>query len=236
MSNETTIERPALSESALAFIETVKRDAAKAFAVFRSTNTITANGTVGFTQRIPGEDKLVSVSYPGPWHEDRPLTARVAGLDGTVYLGETAGSWLKLFAQHPDITTITHIHAPGLGAWSQSQRPLPIHYVPVQRTLFVRELPVYLDRRQSQEDFILEQLASNPEHSAILEANGGATVWGREGLNKLAQFILLLEEGANLQIAAEALGGSKPYGPGVLAQQWGRRGNIEKARALGFDV
>ncbi|QAU33984.1 class II aldolase/adducin family protein [Janthinobacterium sp. 17J80-10] len=226
-----------LSPAAEAFVEEVKRQAAKAFAVYRATNTITSNGTVGFTERIPGEDKLVSVSYPGPWDEDKPLQANVVGLDGTVYLGQSRGDrWIKLFAKHPDITTISHVHAPKLGAWAQTHRTLPIRYVPVQRNHLIREIPVYIDRRQSQEDFILDQLEINPHNTAILEANGGATVWGREGLRKTAEFILLLEEGAGVQIEAESIGGSREYGPGVLQQQWGRRNLVDKARELGFSV
>ena len=31
---------------------------------------------------------------------------------------------------------------------------------------------------------------------------------------------MLLEEGAQFQILGQALGGSKPFGPGVLEQQW----------------
>lgn len=226
-----------LSPAALAFVDQVLAEAAKAFAVFRATNTITPNGTVSFTERIPGEDKLVSVSYPGPWEEDKPLQANVIGLDGVVYLGQARGDrWIKLFSKHPEITTISHVHAPKLGAWAQTHRTLPIRYVPVQRNHLIREIPVYIDRRQSQEDFILDQLAINPNNIAILEANGGSTVWGREGLRKTAEFILLLEEGAAVQIEAESIGGSREYGPGVLHQQWSRRNLVEKAREQGFAV
>ena len=224
-----------LSQHVLAFIEKAKAEAQLAFDVFRETGTITANGTVNFTERVPGADLLVSISYPGPWNRNQPLTANVIGLDGTVHAGEPRGDkWLKLFNQHPDITTISHIHAPHLGAWSQTHRTFPITYVPVQRNHLIRELPVYLDRRQAQEEFILDSLRANIHTPAILEANGGATVWGKEGLRKTAEFILLLEEGAHVQILAEAIGGSKDYGPGVLVQQWKRRNLVGKARELGL--
>ena len=35
-----------------------------------------------------------------------------------------------IFEEFPEITTVVHVHAPHLGAWSQSHRPLPINYVP----------------------------------------------------------------------------------------------------------
>ena len=67
---------------------------------------------------------------------------------------------------------------------------------------------------------ILERLEEDKSHFAILEANGGSTVWGRKGILSLANTIVNLEEGARLQAIAETLGGSKTYGPGVLEQQW----------------
>ena len=190
---------------------------------------------MSFTERVPGEDKLVSVAYPGPWKRNKTLEAGVIGFDGTVYQGEPRGDrWLKLFSQHPDITTISHFHTPYLAAYAQTHRTFHITYVPPQRSALVRDLPVYIDRRQSQEDFILDQLRINANVPAILEANGGSTAWGKEGLRKTAEFILLLEEGAQVQHLATTIGGSREYGPGVLALQWKRRNWVGKAKELGL--
>lgn len=235
MSSATQTETPTLSPAAFAFVEKVLEEAALAFEVFRETGTTTANGTVGFVERIPGEEILVSVNYPGPFKRNQPLKASVVGFDGTVYLGKGGiGRYLRLFQEFPEVTTISHVHTPNLGAWAQTHRTLPIHYVPVQRYKLFRELPVYIDRRQAEVDFIVEQQRLNPHLNAILEANGGATVWGTQGLRETAEFILILEEGAGIQIAAEAIGGSRPFGPGVLAQQFRMSGLTEQARSLGL--
>jgi len=218
--------QPTLGATAQAFVEKVREEAAHAFAVLRETGTLTANGTVGFIERIPG-DKLVSVNDPGPWKKNGELQAAVTEIDGP-------GRYNKLFQEHPEVTTISHVHTPSLGAWAQTHRTLPIRYVPVQRFKLIRELPVYIDRRQQEVDFILDRLRENPHHTAIIEANGGATVWGGKGLLDTAQFILLLEEGARIQIAAEAIGGSRDYGPGVLAQQYRMSGLTDLARGLGL--
>jgi ribulose-5-phosphate 4-epimerase/fuculose-1-phosphate aldolase len=223
-----------LSSAAREFAEQVRRTAAHAFAVLRETGSITANGTVGFVERVPGEDKVVVVNDPGPFNRGQEPVASVVGLDGTVYQGNPAGGarYLKLFLEQPNVTSISHVHSPSLGAWAQTHRTLPIRYVPVQRYQLVREIPIYIDRRQPEVDFILGEIARNPYATAILEANGGATVWGREGLQKLAEFILILEEGARIQIAAEAIGGSRDFGPGVLLQQWKMSKLLDKAREL----
>lgn len=223
-----------LSPAARAFIGDVLVQSADIFRAYRDTGTITANGTVGFIERIPGEDKLVSVNLPHPFDRDKPLSADVVGLDGTVYQGRASVRYLRLFNAQPSITSLSHVHSPSLAAWAQTHRSLPISYVPVQRFHLARELPVYIDRRQDEQDFILESLEKNPFTPAIIEANGGATVWGWKGLRDLAEFILLLEEGADIQLRAQALGGARTFGPGVLRQQWTMSKRYDEARALGL--
>jgi hypothetical protein len=212
----------ALSPAIAEFAQQTIAEADNAFRAFRDTGTITAYGTVGFIERVPGEDALISVNYPGPFNRDKPLAADVFALDGTVLQGRGLGAtrFLSIFNAHPDITSLSHVHTPNLGAWSQTHRSLPFTYVPVQRFQLARELPIYIDRRQDEDQFILEVLKDNPRTPAILEANGGATAWGWNGLRNLAEFILLLEEGADIAIRAEAIGGPREFGPGVLRQQW----------------
>lgn len=233
----TVANLPVLSPETQAFIDKTVEEAKLAFRVFRETGTTTAQGTVGFVQRVPDEEKLVIVNYPGPFNPDKEITATVVGFDGTVYRGKSgagAGRYLKLFQQHADVTTISHVHTPHLGAWAQTHRSLPIRYVPVIRFKLFKELPVYIDRRQQEVDFILDRIAENPHTQAILEANGGSTVWGKKGLRELAEYILILEEGARLQILAESIGGSRDLGPGVWKQQWKMGGLYEQGLELGL--
>lgn len=222
-----------LSPEASAVVLQAQKDARKAFRVLRETRTLSASGTLSFTHRIPGEEILVNLGYTGPWSDDLDeVRTSVVGFDGTVYLGKAGpageGRYTKLFREHPDVTTISHIHTPYLGAYAQAHSKLPFLYVPVQRHRFVRELPVYIDRRQPEVDFILDQLKVDAEVPGIVEANGGATIWGKKGLLALADSILLLEEGAQFQVLAAGLGGSKPLGPGVLQQQWRMSGLVAK--------
>lgn len=225
-----------LNETVDAFVRTFLDDAANIFQAFRDTGTLTANGTVSFVERIPGEDKLVAVNYPGPFHRNKPLEAAVLGLDGTRHAGNAGGAarYLEIFKAHPEITSVSHVHTPNLGAWAQTHRTLPFTYVPVQRFQLARELPVYVDRRQDEADFILQVLKENPRTPAIIEANGGSTAWGWKGVLDLAEFILLLEEGADVAIRAEAIGGARPFGPGVLRQQWKMSGLFDTAASEGL--
>jgi hypothetical protein len=222
-----------LSAEELVFIQKAQNDARKAFRVLRETRTLSASGTLSFVQRVPGSEKLVNLGYIGPWGDDPDEVATsVVGFDGAVYLGKGAGQgegrYTKLFKEFPDFQTIAHIHTPHLGAYSQAHLPLPLLYVPNRRFRTTKELPVYIDRRQQEVDFILDVLRKDKEIPAIIEANGGATAWSFKGLIELAKDIILLEEGAWFQVLATGLGHSKPFGPGVLTQQWRMGGLIPR--------
>ncbi len=214
-----------LSVEEINFVNQARDDARRGFRLLRETRTISASGTVSFALRIPGQEKLVTFGYQGPWSDtpDEPRTA-VVSFDGEVFWGEGVGlgetRYAKLFRTHADVQAISHVHTPHLGAYSQAHQDLPLLYVPNRRFRFTKQLPVYINRRQLEVDFILDSLAKDPQVPAIVEANGGATVWSWKGLRDLVNNIILLEEGAQFQILAAALGGSKAFGPGVLEQQW----------------
>ena len=214
------------------------------FRVLRETGTISASGTVQVNERLPalqpGEaDKLVGLIFPNAWK--RQVRVDTVGLSastaspswGTPAPEAVPGASPPSSSSTRDITTVVHVHSPHLGAYAQAHRAFPIRYVALQRHVVVTELPVYVDRRQAEVDFILEQLAHDPDLPAIVEANGGATVWGRGGLAATAELIQLLEEAAQLQVLAEAAGRPQDYGPGVLAQQWGHTGLLDTARRQG---
>jgi hypothetical protein len=233
-----TITDHQLSSEVTTFVDTFVADAAHVFQVFRETGALTPNGTFLISERVPGHDKIVTVANPEPLNRDQDLHPIVTGTDGTNFthpdrpVGQVG--FAGVLAEIPELTTLVHIHTPYLGAWASSHRPLPIRYAASQRLTLARELPSHIDRTTGHVEFITAALAENPNLPAVLEANGGATAWGREGLLKTAQFILLLEEGAQLQWLAESLGGTKEFGPGVLAQQWAMTGLTNEAIALGL--
>lgn len=213
-----------LSREAIQFVTEAEQDARRAFRLLRETHTISASGTLGFAIRIPGEDKIVTLSYAGLWEDDpdKPRTS-VIDFEGRLHWGEQPGGearYLKIFKSHPNFVAISHVHTPHLGAYSQAHSTLPLLYVPNRRFRFTSELPVYINRRQGEADFILDAIETDRQVPGIVEANGGATVWSWKGLRDLTNTIVLLEEGARFQILGAALGGSKPFGPGVLEQQW----------------
>jgi L-ribulose-5-phosphate 4-epimerase len=210
-----------LSPDVFAFVEQVKRDVLKVSRVLWETRTLSASQTFQIYQRVPGADLWVSAAYPSLW-DDGDVKVVVAGFDGTPYVGKVPpgpGRYTRIFQAHPRVTTVIHAHTPALGAFASAHKPLTIRYVPITRETVVTEFPLYLDRTQPEQDYIVERLNETPTLEAVVEANGGSTFFG-DGIIKVARRIQLIEEGAQFQLHAQALGGSLPYGPGVLEQQW----------------
>lgn len=208
----------------VAFVERVTREFAQAARVLKESGTLSATNTFQAFQRVPGKDWVVAVSAPSPWAPVQDVEAVVATFDGNVVHGhERAGGhgqrYAQVFREAPQVDVVIHVHAPWLGAWASAHRTLPIRYAPAQRFTRAREIPLYVDRRPGEPRFILDTLQRDPDVPAILEANGGATFWGKRIL-EISKYILILEEGAYFQGLAEPLGAAKEFGPGALEQQW----------------
>jgi ABC-type nitrate/sulfonate/bicarbonate transport system substrate-binding protein len=220
------------------FVEQVRQDAERAFRVLRDTNTTSAFGTVGFVVRVPGpSQKLVVVNDPGPWERGKSVEPAVINIDGTPFAGQAGqggNRYAKLFATHASVNIISHVHTPYAAAWAQTHRALPVTYVAFQRHHLLREIPIYIDRRQPEVDFIIEQINKDPNNTAILEANGGGTVWGKGSIRQHVENIILFEEAAQLALLAQLAGGARTYGPGVLLQNWKMTGLYDKGIALGL--
>jgi hypothetical protein len=149
-----------LSQKTLSFVRETEADARKAYRWLRKTHTISPSATIGFAVRVPGEDKVAILAHPGLWADDvdTPIT-EVLDFAGKPYLGaEFIGAdqrFLPIFKVHPDLQAISHVHTPSLGAYSQAHAELPLLYVPNRRFRFTQKLPVYINRRQTEVDFIL---------------------------------------------------------------------------------
>jgi hypothetical protein len=220
-----------LSSEVLGFVDQVKRDVAKVSRVLWESRTLSSSQTFQVYQRVPNHEIWVSGAFPSLW-DDGEVKVAVGGFDGTQYLGQVPpgpGRYTHIFQAYPGVTTVIHAHTPALGAFASAHKPFTIRYVPITRETVATEFPLYLDRRQQEQDFIVDKLKENPHIEAVVEANGGSTFWGN-GILKVSRRIQLIEEGAQFQLQAQALGGSLPYGPGVLEQQW-RMGLIPKELA-----
>ena len=207
-----------------ATVDAIAREFEHANRVLKETRTLSATNTFQAIVRVPGKHLLVVLSAPDPFSHDQQVKAGVLAFDGSVLQGppRTAvggGRYIEVFRNRAEVGAVIHVHTPYLGAWAGTHRTLPIRYAPAQRFTKVRELPNYIDRRPSEASFILDRLAEDATHFAILEANGGSTFWGAS-VTEVSKNILLYEEAAYFTALSETIGGSKEFGPGVLEQQW----------------
>ena len=164
------------------------------------------------------------------WDDGEAQGVGVTGFDGKAYLGKPQGGpgrYTKIFQAHPRVTTVIHAHTPALGAWASAHRPLTIRYVPITRETVVKELPVYVDRRQQEQDFIVERIDESPHWEATVQANGGSTFWG-DGILKVGRRIQLIEEGAHFQLLAPGRWAARrPMGPAYSSSS-GRWGSVPR--------
>jgi len=221
-------------QALLSLVDQLKKEFALSLKILTETNTLSATRTFQAYVRVPGKDQVIALNPPDPWLAQTDVKASVATYDGQVIHGpEKAGGqgkrYAAVFAQNPDVNVVIHFHGPYLGAWASAHRVLPLLYAPSQRHTLAREIPVYIDRRGGESAFINQTIKADAHTPAILEANGGATFWGK-GIIPVSQYILILEEGAYFQAVAENLGGSRDFGPGVLEQQW-RMGFVKRDKS-----
>lgn len=215
----------AINENFLtAFIGAQREAFTRAYEVLVATNTLTATRTFQAFVRVPNTDYVLALNPPDLWKGETLARAVVASVKGEVIYGPASAGgqgrrYADVFLKQPDIQVVIHFHGAYLGAWAGAHRSLPLLYAPAQRHTKARAIPIFIDRREGEPAFINQVLAQDPNTPAILEANGGATFWG-EDIISVAQYIVILEEGAYFQAIAETLGGTQDFGPGTLEQQW----------------
>jgi hypothetical protein len=209
----------------ISYVEQARADAVHAFETLARNGTLSASLTFHVTHKIPGQDQLVNIRFPGGLARDQKPKVSLSRLS------EQPDNVLHESRLEAD--TLIHAHTAFLPAWSLSHKPFPILYVAAQRHLLAREIPNHLERKRSVLDVIRERLDKHPELApppALLESNGGANFWGK-GIIKTAELILFIEESARYQALAEQVGGAQVYTPGALEVQWKRTGLLERAAA-----
>ena len=143
------------------------------------------------------------------------LNGRLQQYDRPSDLEDIAALAVALFNARPDATVAILTQSPNLTAFAVAQQPLPIVYGSglLKRTPVALPVTHWLPG-QSVTSFEAT-LRDQPLASAALLANHGFIAWGAESIEKLARFVISLEESASITINARALGGAKPLPAGA---------------------
>ncbi|MGH9038435.1 MAG: class II aldolase/adducin family protein [Acidimicrobiia bacterium] len=147
------------------------------------------------------------------------------GLEGTEHDGnlqagsrEIVGMHAVVYRERPEVGAVIHTHSPAVTGFAVAGRALPARYEAVLRFGQATDVPVVpWAPRGSPESVagIAAALRADPRTSAVLLGNHGLLAFG-PGPAAAADLVIVLEEGAEAESRAAALGGSTPLPPDAL--------------------
>ncbi|MFG2616851.1 class II aldolase/adducin family protein [Streptomyces sp. NPDC048507] len=180
------------------------------------------SGHANLSARLDGGRLLLT---PGFVRGLRPGDLATVGLDGRVLRGELRSVSAEIIAMHstvyrarPDVGAIIHTHSPAATAFAVAHRPLPCRTEPMLRFGQAEEVPVVpWGPRGSDVSVrgIAGVLERRPTTAAALLANHGLLVFGPDSA-ATAHLVVAIEESAEAEIAAAAIGGAVDFPDGAL--------------------
>lgn len=183
-----------------------------------------------------GSDQML-LTIRGQVRGLRPEDLALVRLDGTALEGELDPANAEIVAMHsqvykarPRAGAIIHTHSPHLLAFAMAGQPLPDRYEALLRFGQAEDVPVVPWAPRGSERSvggIIDALAAQPGTQAVLLANHGDLVLGSTPA-EAAALLTALEEAAEAELAATALGGAAGFPPGALEQI---RASMARARS-----
>ncbi|MFD4657760.1 class II aldolase/adducin family protein [Kitasatospora sp. NPDC058444] len=179
------------------------------------------SGHANLSARLDGERLLLT---PGFVRHLEPGQLATVGFDGRVLEGELRSVSAEITAMHsavyqarPHTGAIIHTHSPAATAFAVAHRPLPCRTEPMLRFGQAEDVPVVpWGPRGSDASVrgITDVLHRRPTTSAVLLANHGLLVFGPDPA-ATAHLVVAIEESAEAEIAATAIGGAVDFPPGA---------------------
>ncbi|MQS16619.1 class II aldolase/adducin family protein [Streptomyces kaniharaensis] len=180
------------------------------------------SGHANLSVRLDGGRFLLS---PGWVRDLRSEQLATLNLDGQVLDGELKSAGAEIIAMHsivyrarPQVGAVIHTHSPAATAFAVAHRPLPCRTEPMLRFGQAEEVPVVpWGPRGSDVSVrgVAEVLERRPTTAAVLLANHGLLVFGADA-QAAARLVMAIEESAEAEIAARALGGAVDFPDGAL--------------------
>lgn len=180
------------------------------------------SGHANLSARLGDEDFLLT---PGFVRGLRPEQVATVGHDGRVVEGQLQSSSTEIIAMHgvvyrarPGVGAVIHTHSPAATAFAVAHRPLPCRTEPLLRFGQAEAVPVVAWGPRGSDvsvRSIAEVLQHHPTTSAVLLANHGLMVFGPDAATA-AQLVMAIEESAEAELAAAAIGGAVDFPEGAL--------------------
>ena len=156
-----------------------------------------------------GEGLLLADLYPlGPFGDGSLVVHALASVPA--HLASAAAAHALAHRLRPEIGASILARPLHLAAWALARRPLPVRYSPILRASDAPEIPVTSSGLRGGTAALAATLVAHPTVKAVLIADHGALVFGRD-VPSAARLLLALEETADLTRAADVIGGAQPF-------------------------
>ena len=176
------------------------------------------------SQRLAGKPLFAIGGFAAPVETERASSV-IVDLDGAVVSGTPAAELrlaiplhAALYRERPTLGALLASSSASLAAFAAAHRPLPVRYSALLRQSGgqIDAIPVAPWSAELAPAPVLATLAENPGTPAVLLANRGVLVLGRD-IAAAARLLLVLEEAAHFGLKAERLGGVRDFPPGAFA-------------------
>ncbi|MFI9064542.1 class II aldolase/adducin family protein [Streptomyces sp. NPDC053429] len=199
-----------------------RNDLVKAAEALFGAGVMSHSGHANLSARIDGDSFLLT---PGFVRGIRPGDLAVVSLDGQVLEGELRSVSAEIITMHsivyrarPQVGAVIHTHSPSATAFAVANRPLPCRTEPMLRFGQAETVPVVPWGPRGSDVAvrgIADVLERYPTTSAALLANHGILVFGPDPA-ATAHLVVAIEESAEAEIAAAAIGGAVDFPEGAL--------------------
>lgn len=181
------------------------------------------SGHANLSVRIDAERFALTTS--GIVRDLRPDQLATVSLDGEVLGGSLAPDNAEIVAMHsviykarPEVGGVVHTHSPSATAFALANRELPCRAEPLLRFGQAEAVPVVAWGPRGSEVSVRGIAAAIDEHpstSAVLLANHGLLAFAADPM-AAARLVVAIEEAAEAELAAAAIGGAVDFPDGAL--------------------
>lgn len=188
-----------------------------------ASNVMSHSGHANLSARLDGDRFVLTTT--GMVRELRPDQVATVSLDGEVLEGALGPENAEIIAMHSviykarnDVGAVIHTHSPSATAFALANRSLPCRAEPLLRFGQAEPVPVVEWGPRGSDVSVRgigRAIQQHPTTSAVLLANHGLLAFGADPL-ATARVVVAIEEAAEAELAAEAIGGAVDFPAGAL--------------------
>jgi len=188
-----------------------------------TSNVMSHSGHANLSARLDGDRFVLTTT--GMVRDLRADQVATVNLDGEVLEGALGPENAEIIAMHSviykarnDVGAVIHTHSPSATAFALANRSLPCRAEPLLRFGQAEPVPVVEWGPRGSDVSVRgigRAIQQHPTTSAVLLANHGLLAFGADPL-ATARVVVAIEEAAEAELAAEAIGGAVDFPAGAL--------------------